>query len=107
MNIQIKKGVIEMCVLQIISNSDTYGYEIVKKISRYVETSENTIYPILHRLTRDKYIEAYYNKTSDGPRRKYYRITDEGICRLEASKEDWFSFINSVDGLINEVIING
>ncbi len=107
MNPQMKKGVIEMCVLQIVMNSDTYGYEIVKQISKYITTNENTIYPILHRLTRDGYFTSYYVKPSDGPRRKYYRISEEGIKRLEVSKDDWFSFIDSIENLINGVFANG
>ncbi len=107
MNPQMKKGVIEMCVLQIVLNSDTYGYEIVKQISKYITTNENTIYPILHRLTNDGYLTSYYIKSPDGPKRKYYKINDEGKERLRLSKEDWFSFIESIENLINGVFKDG
>lgn len=107
MNSQFKKGVVEMCVLQILFAYDTYGYEIVGKMSQYIETNENTIYPILHRLTRDGYLSSYYVKPTDGPKRKYYKITEDGKERLLASKDDWFGFVKSVEDLITGVSING
>lgn len=102
MNTQFKKGVIEMCVLCILYSKETYGYEIVQIISKYFDVTENTIYPILHRLTNDDYLEAYFLKSSEGPRRKYYRITDSGKNRYEVSYEDWSEFVLRVENLVKE-----
>ncbi len=100
MNTQFKKGVVEMCVLFILNQEDAYGYKIVQSISEYIETNENTIYPILHRLTRDHYLESYYVKSPEGPKRKYYKITDTGKTRLELSKTDWEEFVSRVSNLM-------
>ncbi|MFV0498878.1 MAG: PadR family transcriptional regulator [Bacilli bacterium] len=100
MNTQFKKGVIEMCVLRILYTNDTYGYEIVQIISKYFSVTENTIYPILHRLTNDDFLESYYLKDSDSPRRKYYKITTAGENRYNISYTDWNEFVNRVSDLI-------
>ncbi len=102
MNTQFKKGVIEMCVLCIIYSRESYGYEIVQIISKYFDVTENTIYPILHRLTNDDYLESYYLKSEGGPRRKYYKITKAGKKRYDASYKDWSEFVLRVDKLISE-----
>ncbi|MFV0424589.1 MAG: PadR family transcriptional regulator [Bacilli bacterium] len=102
MNTQFKKGVIEMCVLCVLYTRDTYGYEIVQIISKYFDVTENTIYPILHRLTNDNYLESYYIKGTEGPRRKYYKITDSGKIRYEASYKDWSEFVLRIEQLVNE-----
>lgn len=102
MNTQFKKGVIEMCVLYILCNKETYGYEIVQIISKYFDVTENTIYPILHRLTNDDYLESYYKESSEGPRRKYYKATDSGRKRYEVSYDDWSEFVKRIDDLINK-----
>ncbi len=101
MNTQFKKGVIEMCVLCILHSKDTYGYEIVQIISKYFDVTENTIYPILHRLTNDKYLESYYIKSSEGPKRKYYRATVAGIKKYHQSYDDWNKFVLNVNDLVN------
>ncbi len=102
MNTQIKKGVIEMCVLCILTTQETYGYEIVQIISKYFEVTENTIYPILHRLTNDDYLESYYEKSTDGPRRKYYKITESGRCRYSNTLNEWNVFVTNVTELVEK-----
>ena len=59
MNTQFRKGVLEICVLALISKKDMYGYEIVHNISKVIDVNEGTIYPILRRLTKDLYFETY------------------------------------------------
>ncbi len=59
MNTQFRKGVLEICVLALISKKDMYGYEIVQNISKVIDVNEGTIYPILRRLTKDEYFETY------------------------------------------------
>jgi transcriptional regulator, PadR family len=78
MNTQFKKGVLELCVLSIVDKRDCYGYELVDVISKNIEISDGTIYPILRRLTQEGYFTTYLKESSDGPPRKYYKLTELG-----------------------------
>ena len=79
MDTQIKKGLLDLCVLSFLIDKDMYGYEIVQSISKSIEVSEGTIYPILRRLSKEGYFETYIVESNEGPARKYYRITALGI----------------------------
>lgn len=88
MDIQLKRGLLDVCVLTAIENEESYGYKIIKDMSPYVELSESTLYTILKRLENAEMLTirtAEYN----GRLRKYYRITDRGLNRIEEFKEDW------------------
>lgn len=100
LNTQFRKGVIEMCILALISRRDMYGYEIVQAIARYTEIGEGTVYPILRRLTSEGYFKTYLKESPSGPARKYYSITANGLGFLEALKKDWFEFAEIVDILL-------
>ncbi len=81
MDVQLKKGFLEVCVLKILSKGDSYGYKIVKDVSSVIEISESTLYPILKRLESNGYVEVYsveYNSRL----RKYFKITDTGLGRI-------------------------
>ena len=78
MNIQLKKGVMEIVVLSMLRRKDYYGYELVTEISKYIEMSEGTIYPLLNRFKKDGLVDTYLAESHNGPPRKYYRITDAG-----------------------------
>ncbi len=78
MNPQFHKGVIEMCVLALVAQRDFYGYELVEAISKKIEISEGTVYPILRRLTQEGFFDTYLRESTEGPPRKYYRITPSG-----------------------------
>ncbi|GAA0709316.1 PadR family transcriptional regulator [Paraclostridium ghonii] len=101
MNTQFKKGVLEICVLALISKKDMYGYEIVQNISKVIEVNEGTIYPLLRRLTKEAYFETYILESSEGPARKYYKITELGKENLINLIKEWKNFTNAVDYLIN------
>lgn len=101
MNTQFRKGVLEICVLALISKKDMYGYEIVQNISEVIDVNEGTIYPILRRLTKEGYFETYILESSEGPARKYYKITKLGIENLGKLLNEWQEFIKAVDILIN------
>ncbi|MBN8047883.1 MAG: PadR family transcriptional regulator [Paraclostridium dentum] len=101
MNTQFKKGVLEICVLALISKKDMYGYEIVQNISKVIEVNEGTIYPLLRRLTKEGYFETYILESNEGPARKYYKITGLGKENLISLIEEWKNFTNAVDYLIN------
>lgn len=102
MNSQFNKGVIEMCVLALVSRRDYYGYELVETISRHIEISEGTIYPILRRLTADKYFETYLRESTEGPPRKYYRMTALGRRETDQLVRDWKKFTSDVNAILNE-----
>ena len=102
MNTQFRKGVLEICVLTLISKKDMYGYEIVQNISKVIEVNEGTIYPILRRLTKEEYFETYILESNEGPARKYYRITDEGRENLDRLKNEWNEFVGAVNTFLND-----
>ena len=100
MNIQFKKGVLDMCVLAVIAEGDCYGYELVQKISANIEIAEGTIYPLLRKFQNEGYCETYLAESSGGPPRKYYRITQEGREILNLMTEEWRHFSKSVDTIL-------
>jgi len=102
MNTQFNKGVIEMCVLSLVSQKDCYGYELVEKISQRIEISEGTIYPILRRLTQEKYFETYLQESAEGPPRKYYKMTQLGRQETEKLLAAWRKFANDVNMIIDQ-----
>ncbi len=96
MNSQFKRGIIEMCVLKIISRKDMYGFELIENISREIEVNENTIYPILRRLTKQQLFDTYKESMSIGAPRKYYTLTELGTKKLKEYEDEWKTFLDSV-----------
>ena len=89
-------------MLALISKKDMYGYEIVQSISKVINVNEGTIYPILRRLTKDEYFESYILESSEGPARKYYKITPSGKDYLEKMVIEWNDFVNAVSLILND-----
>lgn len=90
MDAQIKKGILEMCILQYIETKTPYGYDIIQNLRQdFPEVNESTFYAILRRLKGEGAASTFTGETSGGPARKYYRITDQGREQLEQMKEDW------------------
>jgi len=104
MNPQFKKGVLELCVLNMVGRKDYYGYELVEEISKILEISEGTLYPILRRLTEEKYFETYLRESSEGPPRKYYRITKLGQDFQRVQFRQWTEFNQQIEKLIGKDI---
>lgn len=102
MNVQFKKGVLELCVLVLLDKQDRYGYELVQKISEQIDISEGTVYPLLRRLTKDGYFTTYLQESTEGPPRKYYQLTDNGRIYLQSLLNEWEKFANGVNQLIKE-----
>jgi PadR family transcriptional regulator PadR len=100
MNIQFKKGVLELCVFAILAEHDCYGYELVNNISENIAISEGTIYPLLRRLTKEGYFTTYLMESNEGPPRKYYKITDQGVVAYQNLKRQWESFVEGVNNII-------
>ncbi len=103
MDIQLKRGLLDVCVLTAIKNEDSYGYKIIKDMKPYVEMSESTLYTILKRLELSGMLTV---RTAEygGRLRKYYHITRAGLGRIEDFKEEWgevmamYQFITKEDG---------
>jgi PadR family transcriptional regulator PadR len=100
MSTQLKKGVLEMVVLSKIADHDSYGYDIYQEISHNMAISESTIYPILRKLTKEGLCETYLRESSEGPPRKYFKISKKGIGRLKELKQDWEKFQRVVNIMI-------
>jgi PadR family transcriptional regulator PadR len=88
MDIQLKRGLLDVCVLTAIKNEDSYGYKIIKDVKPYIELSESTLYTILKRLELAKMLTVYSSEHG-GRLRKYYRITRAGLSRIEDFKSEW------------------
>ena len=88
MDIQLKRGILDVCVLAAIKDEDSYGYKIIKEMKPYVEMSESTLYTILKRLESANMLTV---KTAEhnGRLRKYYHITKAGLGRIEDFKDEW------------------
>ena len=106
MNTQFKKGVLELIVLLAVNKKDRYGYELVMEVSKVVDVNDGTIYPLLKRLTNERYFETYLVDSTEGPARKYYKITVLGKERLEILRDNWKIFANSVNKFIKESMKN-
>ncbi|MFJ7736343.1 PadR family transcriptional regulator [Lysinibacillus sp. NPDC097287] len=102
MNVQFKKGVLELCVLVQLDKKDRYGYELVQRISNQIEISEGSVYPLLRRLTKEEYFTTYLQESNEGPPRKYYRLTDKGRAYLHHLMDEWKVFSDGVNQLIKE-----
>ena len=99
MDIQLKRGLLDVCVLAAIKNEDSYGYQIIKDMKPYVEISESTLYPILRRLESASLLTVR-TAEHNGRLRKYYHITELGLKRIEEFNSEWqeivsiYNFVN-------------
>ncbi len=102
---QILKGILEGCLLAIISKGETYGYEMIEKLGKYgfIMVREGSIYPLLLRMRKEKLVEVKTKPVpSGGPQRKYYYITNKGLEELEKFKEIWMDISTSVNMLLDQ-----
>lgn len=88
MDAQLKRGVLDVCVLAAIKNEDSYGYKIIKDVSPVLKLSESTLYTILKRLEEADMLQVR-STMHEGRVRKYYHITDKGLNRIEEFKNEW------------------
>lgn len=100
MNIQFKKGVLELCVLSLLDRKDFYGYELVEHISKFIDISEGTIYPLLRKFRKEGYVDNYLQESQEGPPRKYYKLTQLGKKTYEELEVEWEGFIDSVNNIL-------
>jgi PadR family transcriptional regulator PadR len=98
--IQLKKGALEMCVLALLARGESYAYEIASTLAAGIGMGEGTIYPLMRRMQDDGLVETRLVESSSGPPRKYYRLTPAGRTALAAQKREWRAFTDAVDHLL-------
>lgn len=106
MQTQLRKGVLEMCILGLLKQQDSYAYDMVQTLGKHLPISEGTIYPLMRRLQSQQWVEAYLQESSEGPARKFYRLTDLGKAELKSMQSQWQDFANSVNHFLNQDPIN-
>jgi PadR family transcriptional regulator PadR len=99
---ELRRGVLEHCVLAVMRQNESYAFEIVRVLSDAggLVTSEGTIYPLLSRLRRDGLVQTTWRESESGPPRRYYRLTSEGQGALDAFVLDWTRFRDAVNALL-------
>ena len=102
MNIQYKKGVLELCVLSLLHGKDRYGYEISEFLSEKIDIADGTVYPILRKLKSDGLVTTYLSEESGGPPRKYYSLTQLGRETYQADRTDYLGFAKTVEAILAE-----
>ncbi len=102
MDTQYKKGILPMCVLSVLKEEDSYGYKLSSIISKEIDVSEGTIYPLLKRMKKENLVSTYLKESDSGPPRKYYQITENGLRRYYELIEEWKEFNSKVFKLIEE-----
>ena len=101
--IQLKKGVLELCVLALLSRGDSYGYDIAARLAEAIDMGEGTIYPLMRRLQGDGLVETYLKESDSGPPRKYFRLTEAGRESLTTQRADWSAFAGAVNRIVGDV----
>lgn len=97
-------GMVETLILDVVSRGPNYGYQIARTVmgqsQGYFELKEGSLYPALHRLERQKLLSSFWENTSEGRRRKFYRLTPTGRKELKAKLQDWDAFCSGVNGVL-------
>lgn len=101
---QVRRGVLELCVLQLLRRGPSYGYEIVTTLDGLgpLAAGENTVYPLLRRLRAEGLLETFMRESPAGPDRQYYQLTTEGRKRVTALAKEWSAMANAVARCISE-----
>ena len=99
-DIQLKKGVLGLCVLALLARGNSYAYEIASRLAQAVGMGEGTIYPLMRRMQADGLVATYLEESPSGPPRKYYSLTEAGHASYAAQRDEWRSFTDAVDSLI-------
>ena len=102
--IQFKKGVLGLCVMVLINQRDRYGFELAQQISKHVDVAEGALYPVLRRMVVDGHCTTYLQESTEGPPRKYYKLTPEGKAYMNQLVAEWKSFVSGVETLLNSAV---
>ncbi len=100
---QLRRGVLEFCVLALLRDTERYSFEIVRALGQSdgLVTTEGTLYPLLSRLRKDGVVQTTWRESASGPPRRYYRLTPTGQAQLSAFATEWTRFRDSVDVLLS------
>ena len=101
--VQLKKGVLELCVLALLSRGDAYAYDIASRLAKGIGMGEGTIYPLMRRMQADGLVDTYLVESASGPPRKYYRLTTRGVASFESQKSEWSAFSTAVNDILGGV----
>lgn len=101
-HIQLKKGVLELCVLTLLAKKDSYGYEIASRLSESIGMAEGTVYPLLRRMQQDDLVDTYLLDSDAGPPRRYFKLTKAGHRALAAKRAEWKSFKAALADILGE-----
>lgn len=99
-DVQLKKGALELCVLALLSQHDSYAYEIASRLADAIGMGEGTIYPLMRRLQNDGLVDTYLVESPAGPPRKYYRLTEAGGASFASQKVAWTSFSQAMQDIL-------
>jgi PadR family transcriptional regulator PadR len=101
-HIQLKKGVLDLCVLAILSRQDSYAYDIANRLAEAIGMGEGTIYPLMRRMQTDGLVKTYLVESAAGPPRKYYKLTSAGRTTFVAQRAEWDLFVNAVKKIVGD-----
>ena len=104
LNTQFKKGVVELCILKLLSEKDMYGFEVIDALANLLFVNENTVYPILRRLTQQGLFSTYTKESNLGAPRKYYHLTEKGRKQLDEYLKEWKFFLKNVNIILEEIM---
>lgn len=102
LDVQWKKGVLDLCVLAMLSRGDGYAYEIASHLAEDIGMGEGTIYPLMRRMQTAGLVKTYLIETPNGPPRKYYKLTAAGRAAYAAQKAKWEVFARSVEKIVGD-----
>ena len=98
--VQLKKGVLELCVLALLSRGDAYAYDIASRLAKGIGMGEGTIYPLMRRMQTDGLVDTYLVESTSGPPRKYYTLTNRGRDSFAAQQSEWTAFSSAVNDIL-------
>ena len=102
LQVQLRKGVLDLCVLAMLARTDGYAYDIASRLADLIGIGEGTIYPLMRRMQADGLVKTYLEESSSGPPRKYYQLTRAGHAALAAQRADWDGFVTSVAKVLSD-----
>jgi PadR family transcriptional regulator PadR len=102
LQVQLRKGVLDLCVLALLARQDGYAYDIASRLAEAIGMGEGTIYPLMRRMQTDGLVTTYLEESSSGPPRKYYQLTKAGRSALVEQTADWNAFTASVAKILSD-----
>jgi PadR family transcriptional regulator PadR len=100
--VQLKKGVLDLCVLALLSRGDGYAYDIASRLAEGIGMGEGTIYPLMRRMQTDGLVRTYLEESASGPPRKYYKLTPAGRAAFAEQQAEWKAFTGAVAKILGD-----